>query len=454
MKIRLSCEYWLCLFFTLLGVITVIATATTHEYAWLLSLGQRVLASGPPHAITDTAWPARPWIAQQWLPAAVLAWLVNLGVGPLFTLFVGLCVSVPLWVGAYFLRRAGTPQAISVVAISFAGFVLVQKAEFRVEPISWALLSLEMLLLSGPRLRAWLIIPLFILWANVHGSFVLGLILALPWLRTDRGLILPLFLACVATLITPYGVSLWMLTYAMVATMGFSHHVSEWMPFWIFHPEMLLPIILILGSALRWKWRGRMALLTLLMVALTLTSARATVVALGVIMPIVISTIRFPVPRVVWHPALVAFVCVLLACLVPISSFARQSRDFSIDYRFGVVVETTETAIASVPMKRHANVFCYPVGPCNLLLEKGLLPLMDGRTEAYPPPVLAAFFGNVSPWMSSSFTSCADYLVLGNVILGEDNPSRRWRMIFKNVHYRVYARTSAGVSRCSLYPVN
>ena len=94
-----------------------------------------------------------------------------------------------------------------------------------------------------------LVIPLFLIWSNVHGEFILGLVLFLVWdvlsvgleiykngMKLDRSILqqartslLVFVLAVVATLINPFGIGIYTETFRYVGN-PMQKYISEWEP--------------------------------------------------------------------------------------------------------------------------------------------------------------------------------------------------------------------------------
>ncbi len=79
----------------------------------------------------------------------------------------------------------------------------------------------------------WWTVPLFTVWANLHGGFVAGLGVMMVWLVTrlvtvpkrDWLAVVPVATACAATLINPYGIGLWRFLWQ---TLGPRPDIAEW----------------------------------------------------------------------------------------------------------------------------------------------------------------------------------------------------------------------------------
>lgn len=120
----------------------------------------------------------RPWLDEEWGFQVVLAWLVaHLGPVSYWLLSSGACTGAVL-LGAARWRRTGAgwlwTATLSILAAAGLSVALTP----RPQDLSYLFFSLLLLLMSAARRQSrWLfaIPPLLLVWANVHGSFLLGL---------------------------------------------------------------------------------------------------------------------------------------------------------------------------------------------------------------------------------------------------------------------------------------
>jgi hypothetical protein len=114
-------------------------------------------------------------------------------------------------------RRCGASPFVA----NAAGYLTIASAvtSYAVRPqtIAECCFALELLLVLGPLRRPWLLLPLTVLWANVHGSVVLAplavlVVAAGEWIRTGaapRKLFEAAAWALVGTFVTPYAFGSW-----------------------------------------------------------------------------------------------------------------------------------------------------------------------------------------------------------------------------------------------------
>jgi hypothetical protein len=209
-----------------------------------LTSGREIAENGIPHreAITLLAL-GEPWLDQQWL--SQLAWY---GVEQAGTLAGVALFDVLLVAGAY----ASALAAARMLGASARAAVLVALPCLVMAPWSWQVraqtfalpLFVWTLFLAAqhvrkPSRRIWLAVPLLLVWANLHGSVLLGatmVILAALWAAAatpHRWTALPgaavfAVVAAVAALTTPYGLDIVDYYRLLLFDPPFGDYVVEW----------------------------------------------------------------------------------------------------------------------------------------------------------------------------------------------------------------------------------
>lgn len=165
-----------------IGVLWRVAMASglNTDVFWALASGQWMLAH---HRVIHQdlySYTIRGhnWVAEEWGFEVALAWLVRT-IGPFtyWAVSAGAC-SVALLAGVARWRRLGAGWLwVSALAL-VAALPLAFGVAPRPQDASYAFFAIELLVLTlGRQRRGWLcaLPPLMALWANVHGSFLLGL---------------------------------------------------------------------------------------------------------------------------------------------------------------------------------------------------------------------------------------------------------------------------------------
>ncbi|MGH2660281.1 MAG: hypothetical protein ACRDHS_11600 [Actinomycetota bacterium] len=182
-----------------------------------------------------------PWLNQQWLAQILLATVFRLGG----------------WLGLAVLRAAlaGLVMTFVFMACRAAGASTKRAAwltlpsgallpfDFQVRPQLFALVCFAATawLVARRRTRPggqWLVVPITVLWANMHGTFFLApLLLGLAWIedRWSRGHAAPTALlagvgSVLATMVNPYGPRVWSYVAGLANHPVIRGMVQEWKP--------------------------------------------------------------------------------------------------------------------------------------------------------------------------------------------------------------------------------
>ncbi|HMU55432.1 MAG TPA: hypothetical protein PKA61_10515 [Nitrospira sp.] len=152
---------------------------TEPDFGWHLRAGLDLLQNGLPlpafdpysHTMPDWPWVEHAWLTDVTIGTLYASWAGGLGVIVLFG-----AVATGAWLLAA--GAAPAPRHARWLAATLSIWVALPYLGARTQLVSWLGLALLLRLLSAPARSAqrW-IPPLFLLWANLHGGFVLGLAL-------------------------------------------------------------------------------------------------------------------------------------------------------------------------------------------------------------------------------------------------------------------------------------
>ena len=252
---------WLFLAVALPVVASLAADLPSTDLAYHLRAGESILATGAIPTVdtyTFTAAGER-WLDQNWGAQAVLAFVARLGG------WTGLAILRAALVGLAFAsvlvacRRLGASDRqaalLALGAFVVSSFTLALRPQLFGIAIFAAILLLTTYRRERPRLL-WLAVPLILVWANIHGSFVLGIgLLGLVWLADvadrvpgpSRHLALGVAAAsAVAASINPAGLELWRYAVGIATSPTITNRITEWQSPDLRSPEGLL----FYGSAL------------------------------------------------------------------------------------------------------------------------------------------------------------------------------------------------------------
>lgn len=271
----------------------VFSSPETMDYWFFLAKGERVWelgwqALGGPNPFVFTAPPGSVFYDKEWLFEAGLAWLYqHTGhVGP--ACLRALLAGALLWLFLRISRQLGASPWFTLTWFVL-GCTTVVLTRLSVRPHMFGYLFLMLLLLaltSPPKRWVMCTIPLmFALWANIHGSFLMGGLLLtvyvlwawgvsfIPWLRerapeqaqrgeAARPWLWVLLSLPVAVMLNPYGWKLWYVLYAFqkeVSSQPDPFVRPEWVGFSPSHPYGLALLVLLALMLLSWLPRQNRA---------------------------------------------------------------------------------------------------------------------------------------------------------------------------------------------------
>ena len=215
---------------------------STVDLTYHVRLGEQVLHGTLPRldAFTFSA-PGATWIDQQWLAQAVLALVHRVDGWNAVSLLRSLLTAIAFAFVLAACRRSGAsiPAASALTVASY--LVSAQNMGMRPQLFAVPLFALTLWISVTRRehpARMWAIPLLVALWANLHGSFVLGpALVGFDWLE-DRRERLPQarqtlivgLAATAATLLNPFELRLWAYTVEIGTNPTITRFASEWEP--------------------------------------------------------------------------------------------------------------------------------------------------------------------------------------------------------------------------------
>jgi hypothetical protein len=189
----------------------------------------------------------RPWLSEEWGFALLLAWMVaHLGAVSYWLVSAGACcgallLSVVRW------RKTGSGWLWTAALSILAAAGMYDFVSPRPQDLSYLFLATLLLVLTLARRRTvWLVAapPLLLVWANLHGSFLLGLgILVLEFLLSllpalpgrltlpklpSKAMAITVLAGLVATLVNPHGPGLLTYSYHVSSSSELTSFISEW----------------------------------------------------------------------------------------------------------------------------------------------------------------------------------------------------------------------------------
>ena len=235
-------DVWAALAVLIPVIVSLATRLVAIDLAYHVRAGEQVLGGSIPH-VESWTFTIRgvPWVDQQWGAQALLA-LAHRGGG-----FATIAVVRAALIGAtfglvYLACRAKGAEPRSASLLSLGGFVVCfQTLSMRPQLFGVALFAASLWILAGRRdhpARLWFLPVVAVIWANLHGSFVLAPLLVLVSLGEDlierdpgwRRLALVGGITALVTLANPFGVEAWTYVWRLSTNPTIRATVTEWAP--------------------------------------------------------------------------------------------------------------------------------------------------------------------------------------------------------------------------------
>jgi hypothetical protein len=169
---------------TLAAILAIVCVAhgiSDADYFWHVTVGKlvadtRTVPSVDPFSFT---WGGQPWTPHEWLGELFIYGLLRVfGQTGMVVAFGLVSACIVVVVGAMLIRRGVSLAALALPLVLIV-LLVGPYATIRPQVLSWLLLATLLWMLALLRAehaaRAWLLVPFFVLWANVHGLYVIGL---------------------------------------------------------------------------------------------------------------------------------------------------------------------------------------------------------------------------------------------------------------------------------------
>jgi hypothetical protein len=219
--------------------IAFLLPVTPQDYWWYLRVGRDMLTAGAVPQVDTLSYSqaGSPVVNFSW-GASVLFWLIyKAGALPLTVLVRGLLVALTyslVWLAA---RRLGAGRIGAALVLLLAVLASSNNWSIRPQLFAYPLFALALFILykwqNGSKKAVYWLPLLSLLWANLHGSFIMLILLAVAALVLGRGNRRTLALAfagiLLATLVNPRGLGAWTYVYDLL-TLPAQQFSAEWHP--------------------------------------------------------------------------------------------------------------------------------------------------------------------------------------------------------------------------------
>jgi hypothetical protein len=402
-----------------LGIYAVIAGhggAVLHDPDTYLhiAVGRWIIAHGavPHHGIFSGTVPQAAWVAHEWLGEVLLAWLFDTFGWAGLVAVTAFCVAAAVAMLLRELLRSLLPVH-AMIATALAVTLVIPHVLARPHVFALPILVIWVAGLVWARgedraPRAWLS-ALMVLWANLHGGYLLGLglagllaaeavLLAPDWRirrRSARGWAFFGVLAVSAALLTPYGIAGLLLPFRLTGMSFAMSQLVEWRSpdFQSFEPlELWLAVVLFAGFTLGWRLPPTRLLMLLLFLHMALQHRRHGELV-GLVTPLLLAPALAPQLRALpagrsagpvdralaelAKPASLRGVALTAALLAACSAAVLHGAAARPD------LAMPTAALATVEAAHVTGPVLNDYGFGGYLIFAGIPPFIDGRAELY-----------------------------------------------------------------------
>lgn len=329
---------WLTLGITLLIFFYALQPVIDPDTGWHLATGRYIFENKttPQQDLFSYSLPDHPYIAHSWaFDLLMFAIFMNFGQMGLAFLYASLTTtSMLIWAN---LCQKNDGARNAHFFLPFIAYGVIEITGQRPQAVTVLGLSILFSLLASElnTRKKWLIPLLFLVWSNLHGGVVLGIAILFLWLfihhiyKTKTNNLgewtKTAIFSWIATLVNPYSYKIYSFALGMVTNSTAHIYNSDWVPLFssrLDPTSMTLRITIIafsLVAILDNKDKVVEAILALLFTLLSLKSLRFLIPLLGVVAPLLISTIS----RATTNAQKKSWF--LPVCIVLISSFFYES---------------------------------------------------------------------------------------------------------------------------------
>ena len=276
-------------------LVAIIAAEAIRDNSFLWHIRAGAIQLSDARVITEDpfslAFAGESWRTQSWLIELLYATLEGgfdgLAWANIMVFVLGSTTALLIGLAAYRSTRSPIVTGlVMVVAVWLSGPFLQPRPVIA----SYVALAALVLVLQNRDRMLWLLVPIFWIWAGIHGSWIIGGgFLMLEWLRTsDRRLFRAGIAALTAVLLTAHGLGVWQVLVDFAGAQGALALLDEWLPP-DFGAVMQAPYLLVIAGVIAAAIRGRIKMRDLIVVLpflfFGLTSRRAVFPAAIVLMP-------------------------------------------------------------------------------------------------------------------------------------------------------------------------
>jgi len=232
--------FWLGIALLFILPIAFILSIPPHDYWFYVRIGRDIAQTGivPTTDTLSYTYFGRPIFYQPWLSAVTFWFAHNLGGATLTFLLRGLAIGIAYSLVWSIMRSAGTDSRLATLLLIILGLSSSTNWSMRPQIFAYPLFTIVLWEIwhwhHGRAKHLWLLPVASLLWANLHGSFILVFVLmgsAFVFGKGDRKqLTIWLGVSLIAALINPRGIHVWQFVSDMLSSPSDQLYATEWHP--------------------------------------------------------------------------------------------------------------------------------------------------------------------------------------------------------------------------------
>jgi len=239
-RIRSYDFLWLGIALLFILPIAFILSIPPHDYWWYVRIGQDIAQTGviPTTDIFSYTYFGRPIFYQPWLSAVIFWFAHNIGGATLTFLVRGICIGIAYSLIWSLMRATGTDSRLATLLLIVMGLSSSMNWSMRPQIFAYPLFAVTLWVVwhwqNGRTKHLWLLPLASLLWANLHGSFILAFVLMGSAFVFGTGnkkqLSIWLGISLLATFINPRGIYVWQFVPDMLSSPSDQLYATEWRP--------------------------------------------------------------------------------------------------------------------------------------------------------------------------------------------------------------------------------
>lgn len=424
-------QVWLLMVPLLVATKVLLTPIAPYDFWWHIAYGRAIIADGriPTTDVWSWSLHGTPYFDQPWLSQIIMYGVYQLTGAAGTQVFQAVLVAGTYWLLRSTIEATGTTRRLAALLTLLAAIGAHDNWHVRPQTFVLPLFVAAIALLERWRRHGrtpWLLVPMLALWANLHGTWTLPLVLGGAYVAGEtlhaRHALLPrifphpangdtstrswreiialgacLVLALLATLLNPRGAGVWTYTLSLLGNRAVTTLVSEWAtPAWGSASGFIVVALLLLAGGVVVVRRERVTpaqILALLPFALLSIQAVRNIIWLAALAPVMLAPLLQGEPAARPRRRIEAFglnrMILALLVLLVVLSLPWLKTGLALPKEITAVVDA-ETPVAAVPrllaqLERPLRLY-HDMGYGSYLMwaAPGQPVFLDPRIEHYP----------------------------------------------------------------------